>query len=94
MACGREGCSRSVRQRAGAALGKGELAGAACGGARGFDEIGGEAARFVDSACGLGRELGRRLEIEVKCHWRWLVSARDARSACGNKPTPRSRRAR
>ena len=54
VACGRrEGYSRGVRQRADAAHAEGELAGAACGGAHGLGEIGGEAARSVGSVLGL-----------------------------------------
>ena len=58
VACGRERCSRGVRQRADAALAEGEIAGAACGGEHGFDEIGGEAARSVGSVLGLGTKWG------------------------------------
>ena len=55
---GARGCSRGVRHRADAALTEGELAGAACGGAHGFGEIGGEAARSVGSVLGLGTKWG------------------------------------
>ena len=54
----REGRSLGVRQRADATLAEGELAGAACGGAHGFGEIGGEAARSVGSVLGLGTKWG------------------------------------
>ena len=59
VACGRrEGCSRGVWHRADAALTESELAGAACGGAHGFGEIGGEAARSVGSVLSLGTKWG------------------------------------
>ena len=63
VACGREGCSRAVRQLADAAFAEGKLASAVCGSEHGFDEIGGEAARSV------GRSWARArtgLEIELR----------------------------
>ena len=47
-----------MRQWADATLAEGELAGAAYGGAHGFGEIGGEAARPVGSVLGLGTKWG------------------------------------
>ena len=77
----------------GAVLGEGEVVDAGLEGARGRDEIGGEAARCVTSVVGLRRELARARGRGGAGYWGWPTGATGKRTACrdGRRRTSRAR---